>query len=78
MGNNFSHDFVFTESISWPRRVFNWMCGIDEQNKQSLSSHGVVRQDMISIEEKTNWKRLSNVLAVVLMGVVVFHFIYFA
>ncbi|CAC5403731.1 SLC5A9 [Mytilus coruscus] len=72
------NEVAYNEHISVFKRIAYWLCGMDEISRRSLASHGVVRQDMVSIKENRRWKISSNVLAVILMGVVVFHFIYFA
>ncbi|VDH90719.1 solute carrier family 5 (sodium/glucose cotransporter), member 9 [Mytilus galloprovincialis] len=72
------NEVTYNEPISIFKRIAYWLCGMDESSRRSLASHGVVREDMVSIKENRKWKITSNVLAVILMGVVVFHFIYFA
>ncbi|XP_071156466.1 sodium/glucose cotransporter 4-like isoform X1 [Mytilus edulis] len=72
------NEVTYNEPISIFKRIAHWLCGMDESSRRSLASHGVVREDMVSIKENRKWKITSNVLAVFLMGVVVFHFIYFA
>ncbi|KAL5011332.1 hypothetical protein ScPMuIL_009883 [Solemya velum] len=60
------------------RRIFNWVCGIEEGNKNSLSSHTVKLDDMISIKEDPTWQKISNLSAILLMVIAVFFFGFFA
>ncbi|OWF42638.1 Sodium/myo-inositol cotransporter 2 [Mizuhopecten yessoensis] len=66
-----------TNCPSWACHVVNWVCGID-RNRESLSSHQIQRKDMLSVEENRRWKITSNVLSVLLMGIALVFFIYFA
>ncbi|XP_005090987.2 sodium/glucose cotransporter 4 [Aplysia californica] len=51
---------------SIPRRAFNWICGIDDANKNQLSEHQIEVQDMLSIEENPCLQKLTAFLAALL------------
>ncbi|KAJ8300750.1 hypothetical protein KUTeg_022269 [Tegillarca granosa] len=68
---------IIPSIASMPRRLFNWVCGIDK-NKEQLASHEVVKLDQLSIIEKRPWKIISNISAVVLMIAAIFQLAFFA
>ncbi|XP_035828423.1 sodium/glucose cotransporter 5 [Aplysia californica] len=51
---------------SVPRRALNWICGIDDANKNQLSEHQIEFQDMLSIEETPGLQRLTALMAALL------------
>nr|XP_022324970.1 sodium/myo-inositol cotransporter 2-like isoform X2 [Crassostrea virginica] len=63
--------------VALPRRVIYWCCGIEEDNKTSLASHTVERNEMLSIKEHPVWSKITNFFAIVAMGATVFLFVFF-
>ncbi|XP_022324969.2 sodium/glucose cotransporter 4-like isoform X2 [Crassostrea virginica] len=63
--------------VALPRRVIYWCCGIEEDNKTSLASHTVERNEMLSIKEHPVWSKITNFFAIVAMGATIFLFVFF-
>ena len=68
---------MFAVRVALPRRVIYWCCGIEEDNKTSLASHTVERNEMLSIKEHPVWSKITNFFAIVAMGATVFLFVFF-
>ncbi|XP_078325309.1 sodium/myo-inositol cotransporter 2-like isoform X3 [Crassostrea virginica] len=66
-----------TLRVALPRRVIYWCCGIEEDNKTSLASHTVERNEMLSIKEHPVWSKITNFFAIVAMGATIFLFVFF-
>ncbi|XP_052259739.1 sodium/glucose cotransporter 4-like isoform X2 [Dreissena polymorpha] len=49
------------------RRIFNWICGLENVDKTHINKRKVQRVDMVDIAEQPRWKLVSNVAAVVCM-----------
>ncbi|KAK6196076.1 hypothetical protein SNE40_001371 [Patella caerulea] len=68
---------VIKDTLPFHKKMFNWVCGIDEDSKAALSSHTVIQNDMISIKETLKWKWGTNLASIFLIGTALFYYIYF-
>lgn len=69
---------LYKKSASFPRRIMNWICGIDAASKNKLSSHKLVVNDMLSINETSNSRILTAIMASALAAVGCFLLGFFA
>lgn len=63
---------------SAPRRIFNWICGIDPESKKQLSHQQVQVGDMLSILEPRRLQIVTGLFSVVLLVGTVFLYGFFA
>lgn len=69
--------FYFPDETPCWRKMFNWICGIENLTKSGVKK-AVTRYEMRSIKENPIAKKVTNALAVLLMAIGMFFYGYFA
>ncbi|GFS06128.1 sodium/glucose cotransporter, partial [Elysia marginata] len=71
-------DIEYPSPDSTPRRIFNWICGIDPESKKQLSNQQVQVGDMLSIREPRRLQLITGLFTSVLLVGTVFLYGFFA
>ncbi|GFN93997.1 sodium/glucose cotransporter [Plakobranchus ocellatus] len=71
-------DIQYNTPMPCPRRLFNWVCGIDPQSKKQLANQQLEIGDMLSIKEPRRLQLITAAFTVALLVSTLFLYVFFA